>query len=127
MYHVFYPLFTALSLALTLLLHPELFLLLFNPPHISTLNSPLISPPNPFHYPPFSSLYSYLGVDPYSVYQFYAYRVDGAYVRCSQSLYNIYERLDLQRKKFNIRYYKIHDICIEEVNVANHFSKETII
>jgi hypothetical protein len=24
-------------------------------------------------------------------------------------------------------YYKIHDICIEEVNMANHVSKETII
>ena len=45
MYHVFYPLFTTLSLALTLLLHPELFLLfnlpiLYLHPHIPTLNPP---------------------------------------------------------------------------------------
>jgi hypothetical protein len=44
-----------------------------------------------------------------------------------QRTHNIYNELDLQRKKSNIRYYKIHDICIEHVNVANHFSKETII
>jgi hypothetical protein len=27
----------------------------------------------------------------------------------------------------NIMYYKIQNICLEEVNVANHFSKETVI
>jgi hypothetical protein len=30
-------------------------------------------------------------------------------------------------RECNIKYYKIHDIGIEEVNMAKHFSKETII
>ena len=35
--------------------------------------------------------------------------------------------LDLQCKKFNIIYYKIKNICREEVKVVNHFIKETVI
>ena len=45
---------------------------------------------------------------------------------CNVPLYNIYRKLDFNDRG-NIRYYKNHDICIEEVNAANYFSKETII
>ena len=46
---------------------------------------------------------------------------------CDVPLYNIYNKTGFQGKKCNIMYYKIHDICIEEMNVAKHFSKETVI
>ena len=46
---------------------------------------------------------------------------------CDVPLYNIYNKTGFQGKKCNIMYYKIHDICIEEMNVAKHFSNETVI
>ena len=42
-------------------------------------------------------------------------------------IYSIYNKTGFQWKKCKIKYYKIHDICIEEVSVAKYFSKETII
>ena len=42
-------------------------------------------------------------------------------------IYLLVWELDLQRNKCNIRYYKINNICIEEVKLTNDFSKETII
>ena len=39
---------------------------------------------------------------------------------------NIYKKTGFQRKKCNIRYYKIQDICIDEVNMTKHFNKETV-
>ena len=48
--------------------------------------------------------------------------------RLSQPLSQIFPLLlDLQIQKCNIIYYKIHDICIEEVKLTNDFSKETFI
>ena len=46
---------------------------------------------------------------------------------CNVPLYNIYKKTAFQSINFNLSYYQIHYIYIEEVNVANHFSKESII
>ena len=40
---------------------------------------------------------------------------------------NICKKTGFQRININLSYYQIHYIYIEEVNVANHFRKETII
>jgi hypothetical protein len=45
---------------------------------------------------------------------------------CNVPLYNIYKKTGFQWKKCNIMYYKNHDICIEEVNMTKHFSKDTV-
>jgi hypothetical protein len=46
---------------------------------------------------------------------------------CNVPLYNIYKKTGFESINFNLSYYQIHYIYIEEVNVANHFSKESII
>ena len=42
---------------------------------------------------------------------------------CNEPIYNINKITGFVKEEMNIRYYKIHDICIEEVNVTNHYSK----
>jgi hypothetical protein len=46
---------------------------------------------------------------------------------CNVPIYNIYKKTGFESINFNLSYYQIHYIYIEEVNVANHFSKESII
>ena len=46
---------------------------------------------------------------------------------CNVPLYNIYKKTEFQRFNINLSYYQIPYVYIEEVNVTNHFSKETII
>ena len=120
----FYPRFTPLSSSVIFSQHfPSLFSLPpFNLPFSPTFYPSFFSHSLPFPIPPLSPIKGL------TLIQGYIHLGATAQICNTPIPIYVYDNWIYQlRKKSNIRYYKIHDICIEEVKLTNDFSKETII